>query len=517
MTHPVEPDQAVPIPSTALVKRRRWIGGIAFGAVLLSGVGIAAGQFIKSPAQALADSSAPPPSVLTAPVEYRVLTASVMLRGTVTAAQSVDVAPAGSGEGGSAVVTKLPVKAGQPVAAGRVLLEVSGRPVFTLEGAVPVYRDLKPGADGDDVAQLQKALRGVGHGTGGDRNGHFGPGTKTALAAFYRSIGYDPLPAQPDGDSSVESAQEAVTSADRAVEDARDALRTAQDPAVAAAPSAGTPSSSQAPSSQAGREGAAVPDEPGQQDGAGAGSPAELRKQVTRAEEDLAKARTRLTEVQETVGPMLPASEVVFLTRFPARVDSVDVQVGATVSGKVMTVSAGELMVRGYLAPHEKGLVRRGRPVEILSEVTGLSVPATVASVSETMTAEHAAGDDGTREDAGAQTSGYPMVVEPTRKLPGELAGQDVRLTVRAASTKGKTLVVPLSAISAGADGRTAVTVVGGNGAQHRVPVSTGTTGDGYVEIHPLEGLPLRAGERVITGVQSTGTTQSSGGVETGQ
>ncbi|MEV0928824.1 peptidoglycan-binding protein [Streptomyces spongiicola] len=424
-----------------------------------------------------------------------------MLRGTVTATQSVEVNPAAGGvEGGSAVVTKLPVKNGQQIEAGRVLLEVSGRPVFTLEGDVPVYRDLKPGADGDDVAQLQRALNGLGHSANQDETGYFGYGTKKALTAFYEKIGYDPRPAQPDGDSSVESAQEAVTAARRTVEDARGALAAAQDVPVQPPPSPSSTSTASPPP----MSGVSALDEAGYGRDAAADPLAELSKQATRAEEDLRKAEKRLAKVQKTVGPMLPASEVAFLTRFPARVDSIDVRVGSTVAGATMTLSAGALQVRGYLEKHEKGLVRRGQPVEILSETTGLAASATVTSVADTMTAEQPVGADASEDAPSTRATGFLMVVKPVKALPSELAGQDVRLTVRAASTKGKTLAVPVSAISAGADGKTAVTVVGDGGSQRRVPVSTGTTGDGYVEIHPLEGLILRAGEKVITGVQST-------------
>jgi hypothetical protein len=92
-------------------------------------------------------------------------------------------------------VTRIDVRSGDAVRPGRALLEVSGRPVIALRGTLPVYRNLKPGTEGDDVTQLQKALADTGHPVAGDPAGLFGPGTKSALTALYRSIGYDPLPA----------------------------------------------------------------------------------------------------------------------------------------------------------------------------------------------------------------------------------------------------------------------------------------------------------------------------------
>lgn len=474
------------------VRGRRWVVWGVTGAVLLSGAGVAAAQLIKSPAQAVADSSAPPPSTLTAPVEHRTLQDSVIVRGTVRAAQSVEVAPAGSGaDAGAPVVTKLPVKAGQALRAGQLLLEVSGRPVFVLKGGLPVYRDLKPGADGDDVAQLQSALAGLGHGTGGDRAGHFGQGTKDALAAFYASIGYDPLPADADGAEAVDAAEKAVTEARRAAEDAQDALDAALAPAAGANGTAGTrPSASPAPS-----------DAPAQL--SPAADTAEARKQVTRAQEDLRTAREHLTAVRETSGPMLPAAEVVFVDRFPARVESVAAHVGSKVAGTVLTVSAGQLVVSSYLQAHEKGLIRAGQRVELLSELTGATATGAVSSVADTASREAPAAGDEQAQGQESAAQGYLMLVEPDKSLPVELAGQDVRLTVRAASTRGKVLVVPVSAVFAGADGTTSVTVLDEDGTRRRVPVTTGTTGDGYVEVRPRGGARLAPGDRAVTGVRS--------------
>lgn len=444
---------------------------VAAGAVLVSGAGLAAARMVKSPAQAALDSTAPPPSVITAGVEHRVLADSVILRGTVTAEQSVDVTPAGGTSEGSAVVTKLRASVGTQLAAGQVLAEVSGRPVFVLQGRLPVYRDLKPGMEGDDVAQLQTALRQVGHGVGADRKGHFGVGTKAALTAFYSRIGYDPLPARTDGEGEVETAAAAVTEAERALEDVQ--VTPQASGAWTKSPEAAVPTS----------------------------------KDVERAREDLRKARGRLAETRAKTGPMLPASEVVLVSGFPARVDSLTAKVGSTVSGKILTVSAGALVVNGYLQQHQKGLVRPGQRVQILSEVTGTTASASVASVSETIQQEQSVTADG-RPDGPSTPNGYLLVVKPTKELSSELAGQDVRLTVQAAATKGKALVVPVSAITAGVDGQTSVTVLTEAGAKRKVPVTTGTTGDGYVEIRPHAGHRLAEGERVIIGIRNNAGLQ---------
>jgi len=468
--------------------RRRWVAAVSVGSTLLAVAGFAASQVIKSPAQAAADTKPPAADVLTAPVEQRVLKETVVLRGTVAAGQSVTVAPVASGVEGAAepVVTKLPVNAGDTIRAGQLLLEVSGRPVFVLKGELPVYRDLKPGAKGDDVAQLQKALRNLGHGTGNDPSGTFRAGTKSALQAFYAGLGYDPRPAVDDDGEAVKAAEQGVRSAERALEQAQSA-------ADAAAPSpSGTPADGEDGTETGG-------------DGGGGGD-AEARRAVEWAGEDLETARQNLADAQAAAGPMLPAGEVVFLPGFPARVDSVSGAVGARVTAGVMTVSAGRLVVRGYLQERQKGLVRAGQRVEILAERSGTTVQGKVRSVSETL--DEGQEQDGTSEDgsdgerAPAASQGYPVVVEPDKPLDRALAGQEVRLTVEAGSTDGKALVVPVTAVSVGSDGKSAVTVVAADGAQRRVQVRAGTQGDGYVEVVPVGGGRLASGALVVTGIR---------------
>ncbi|MFJ3643639.1 peptidoglycan-binding protein [Streptomyces sp. NPDC090108] len=450
-------------PAGGLARRRRWISAVAGGAVLLAGAGVVASTLIRSPAQAAAEARPPERSVLTSPVEYRVLTSSVIVRGQVVAGQSVDVAPqvTGGEDGAAPVVTKLPVGQGDRVKAGQVLLEVSGRPVFALPGRIPVYRDLKPGAEGDDVKQLQKALRGLGHGTGADPAGTFGAGTKAALDAFYAAIGYDPLPTVDDDGQGLKTAEDAVTAAERALQEAQDS----KDKGPARA--------------------------------------------VQYARDDLAEARNDLAAAQAASGPRLPAGEVVFLQGFPARVDAVPGRVGAPVNGTMLTVSGGKLAVQAYLQEHQQGLVRKGQRVQIYSELTGIEARAKVGSLAGSPTVQDSTGGggDGRGEpDGEAQAapgqSGYLLRVDPDKALDARLAGQDVRLTIEAARTDGKALVVPITALTAGADGRTTVTVLRPDGGQRRVQVRTGTAGDGFVAVEPVGTARLAKGEQVIVGVK---------------
>ncbi|MFJ1751599.1 peptidoglycan-binding protein [Kitasatospora sp. NPDC088134] len=463
------------------LSRRRTVLVASMAAITaLTGGGAAASLFVKSPAQAAADTRPPAPDVLTAPVEYRVLARTVTVRGLVTPGQVVEVAPTGAGESSArSVVTKLPVQVGSSIAAGQVLLEVSGRPVFVLPGALPVYRDLKPGATGQDVAQLQEALRALGHPTGGDPAGTFGDGTKAALAALYAAAGYEPRPAAPEGAAQVEAAADAVTGAERSLQDAIEAGRAAADPRGRGTAAPGSPSTGAAP----------------------AGAAAGADRQVDRAKEDLAKARARLARLKAADGPMLPAAEVAFVQSFPARVDTVTAQVGSPVSGKVMTLSSGALVVGGTLSVREKGLVHPGQKVEVFSEATGITAAATVAAVADTTDApQQDAAGSGPQQAPGVP--GYRFRMQPDAPLDQRLTAQDVRVTVAAASSEGKVLVVPVSAVSSTADGRTVVTVLRA-GRRERVEVTPGISGDGCAEIRPTAPGTVVEGDRVVVGTEN--------------
>ncbi|TWG04977.1 hypothetical protein FHX80_113449 [Streptomyces brevispora] len=458
-------------PDGGLGRRRRWVVAVVVAAVVLGTVGVGASMVIKSPAQAAAEAGAPQQDVLTAAVEHRVLVSSVITRGQVRAGQTVNVSPQVSGgdEGATgAVITKLAVKAQDVLRSGRLLMEVSGRPVFVLRGKLPVYRDLRPGSEGDDVGQLQKALQDLGHPTAPDAGGSFGTGTKTALNSFYASIGYDPLPAQDGDGEGVRSAAGAVRSAERALEDAKESGSAAKSD----------------------------------------GAPGDPHKAVERAEEDLNDARAAYAEAQAKSGPMLPAGEAVFLESFPARVNAVQGIVGAKVSGTVMTLSSGRLVVQAYVPEYQKGLLRAGQRVGIYSETTGVSAGAKVTRVADTQTvpAQSTAGSGAEGGDGGggpaAARSGYLVQITPGKALDAQLNGQDVRLTIEAASTGGKALVVPITAITAGADGRTVVTVVAGSGDQKRVEIRPGTSGDGFVAVESVVRGALAAGDRVVTGIR---------------
>ncbi|MEU9159232.1 peptidoglycan-binding domain-containing protein [Streptomyces sp. NPDC048424] len=538
LDHVVEHTEVPEDDRGGLARGRRVVLAVVGGAALMAIGGLLATTFVKSPAQVAAETGPPAQGALTAEVERRVLAQTLVMRGSVVADQSVEVSPQGirSGDGagsGAAMVTKLPPKAGDPVTAGQLIAEVSGRPVFTLHGTQPMYRDLKPGASGDDVAQVQQALRELGHGTGSDPKGVFGAGTKAALAARYRAIGYEPLPAVADGGAALKSAREAVRSATWAVEDAVGSAGPAGSGGGSTAGPAPSGASGSAGSAGQGGGSASGPGPTGAPADAGsgkggtaAGSGSGSGRELVRARQALTEAQAALAAAEAADGPMLPAAETVFLGSFPARVSSVGARVGSPVSGPVLTLSAGELVVEAYLKDDKKQLLRPGMAVVVSSEVAGTDVRGKVALVATERSAAQPAGPprqqeqgqnakgggDGTGGGSGGGADlGYRMVVRADQPLPAGFAGQDVRLTIESASTDGEALVVPVTAVSAGADGRTVVTAVSAEGTQRRIEVRTGTSGDGFVAVTPAQAGSLVAGTRVVIGVAPRGTRANPG------
>lgn len=398
---------AIASPDVPLKRRRKVLIGVAAGSVIAAMGGLCASLVVKSPQQVAADAGPPHASVITALVEQRVLTETVVLRGTVVPGKAIKVSSSATGEGKS-VITRSVVKQGQRISAGTVVAEISGRPIIALYGWIPAYRDIRPEAKGTDVRQLQTALRGLGYSVS-DAHGFYGPSTQAAVKRLYDDRGYEPT---------AEAASSELSD----------------------------------PGGVRGAEG----------------------KQAAQ-------------KIKPEVKVVLRASEVVFVPKFPARVTEMQAELGAEVKGTILTLAAGDLVVRGRLSPVDRQLVRPGQRVRILAEESGLEVVGRVSSIAEFDgggDSESSGGEGGELRGGGTPVEpGHPIVVKGIRPLSEKCAGQDVRLTIEAASTNGPVLVVPSSAIYANADGSTQVLKVLVGGRHERVSVRTGATGGGFVEV----------------------------------
>lgn len=175
---------------------------LILAAVLILAIGAAlgawiAGTHIKSPSEAAADASAPSPSTLTGDVVTRSISRAITAQGEFALPSTTTIFVTAAVGSDRLVVSRIPVKPGDSVREGELVAEVSGRPVFLLEGAVPAYRALSPGARGADVSQLQEALARLGYGV--RMSGTFDSATQGALRALYVSAGYTLVRDGPNG------------------------------------------------------------------------------------------------------------------------------------------------------------------------------------------------------------------------------------------------------------------------------------------------------------------------------
>ncbi len=133
--------------------------------VAAAGVAAAAGAAVL-----LAGGDEAPPvraasaATATAAVERRDLVDRETLTGTLGYADAAPLLAAAAG-----TVTELP-EAGRVVRRGRALYEVDGEPgAWLLYGSLPAWRDFGSGMeDGEDVRQLERNLRALGHDPDGD-------------------------------------------------------------------------------------------------------------------------------------------------------------------------------------------------------------------------------------------------------------------------------------------------------------------------------------------------------------
>jgi hypothetical protein len=194
--------------------------------VVLAGAGwVAAGQ-IKSPAQIAADTAPPNASLLTAQVERRSLSTEVIVRGTGRYGKPEAISlPSSSLKTSAQVISRIP-KPDQVLRERSTALTVSGRPVFVLQGATPMHRDLGPGDSGEDVLQLERALQRAGHNPGAV-DGRYDGATAGAVARLYRSRGAAPFGLTEAQRDKLNTAAATVGTATDRLLQARLALRTA--------------------------------------------------------------------------------------------------------------------------------------------------------------------------------------------------------------------------------------------------------------------------------------------------
>jgi hypothetical protein len=435
----------VPQPGPARV-----VAGTVVVAVVMGTLGWVVGANVQSPADAAAAHRAPPAALITVPVEKRALTADVVGQGTLefgarrelTLTGAVAVVADG-GEGTTQLVTKAP-SSGRTVREGDVLMEVSGRPVFVLKGSVPMYRKVVPGSTGDDVRQLRASMRRLMPARGLSVTGPFSAGVAAAVKAWYAEKGYSATQPSTEERTRLRELEHAVADA---------------------------------PKGQA----------------------------RTDAVSDLAVFR-------RTYGLSVASGEVLFLPRLPVRVDKASVTAGGPAAGKVATVTDSVLVVNGAVQLGDEELLHKGMKATLQTltgakfraDLTGLgaSVAPPPKAAAPQQTSEGQNGGDPPAEES-TEIAGTPIRLKPkpAKKLVG-YAGESVKVVIRVGSTRGSVLTVPTAAVFTSADGRPRVRVqnTADPATAKDVPIRTGLSTDGYVQITPVDGAALATGDRVVVG-----------------
>jgi hypothetical protein len=174
------------------MKRRTLVIWVAAAVVVSSLVTWVANEAIRSPGEIAARSAPPSPAPILVPVVEQVLSTEVVTRGTGRYAAPRRVSVVRSMfKRDPLVVTELPA-VGSRLNEGDVLLTISGRPVFVLQGSDPSYRDLGPGMSGQDVRQLEAGLRRRGLNPG-PLDGTYDAATGAAVADLYQRHGFAPV------------------------------------------------------------------------------------------------------------------------------------------------------------------------------------------------------------------------------------------------------------------------------------------------------------------------------------
>ncbi len=235
------------------LNRKTTLAWVLAAAALIAGGAWWLGSRIESPAEAAARTAPPPPSPILVPVEQRVLSSTIVTRGTgrFGAPQKLSIAPSAL-KSGAGLISTLPARNAQ-LQEGALLLIASGRPVFVLQGRVPAFRDMGPGMAGDDIRQLEQALARLGFNPG-PVDGHYDQQTAAAVGRWYAAHKLEAFGPTRDQALALATLERETAEAERALVTANVAPATARmsvDSARAAADHAGTAASAELSNRQA--------------------------------------------------------------------------------------------------------------------------------------------------------------------------------------------------------------------------------------------------------------------------
>jgi len=533
--------------------------------VLAAGLGWFFGSQIRSPAEIAAEADAPEPSNITVQVVRQVLSADVITRGDIVYDEPVSVALSGSfAETPEKLVVTQAVEVNAELVEGDLAVEVVGRPVFLLSGEIPMYRDLRPGATGDDVLQVEEALTRMGLFTGTPDN-IWDSATGAAVATWYQDAGYRPNGLSAEDEVALRSARDRVRAAQSALADSEAALREAGagsgESALASAraeidAAKDALTLAQIDSDRANLLAAWAVTEA---EAALAKAQADLANGVPDADAAVAEATTALGQAQfDVVRTAIEQQALVDaaagrVTVAEAALADLQRGVDTTSIRRQIDASRDELALAredlagleselGTWLPAGEVVFLKAMPVRVdqvaVSRGSVIDGSFITVSGSELALRSSVSERDAPRVEVGMEVeienpeSGQAISgvisekadragtdgVAPDRvyveitpsELPEEIIGANVKVTIPVSSTGGEVLAVPAAALSATANGSTNLQVENDDRTLRTVTVEAGLAAGGLVEVTPIEG-ELAEGDWVVVGREGSSEGSSTG------
>jgi multidrug efflux pump subunit AcrA (membrane-fusion protein) len=152
-----------------------------------------------------------------------------------------------------------------------------------------------------------------------------------------------------------------------------------------------------------------------------------------------------------------------------------------------MTIGTGGVDVVGELDQVDSQTLRKGMATQLTDDTNGGQWKGAVTSIGSV-----------TADSSSVPQASVTIVPDAGSPIPLSEVGQNIRVTVTAATTNGPVLVVPVAAVFAKADGLSYVTVVT---ARHSevVAVTVGLDEGGDLQVTVPTGT-LHAGDQVVVG-----------------